>query len=140
MLGRVLVLQVVHEGVPLAFHVSLVQVGEGFQALGGDDRVPVLRSVDQPHVGEAPRAVSQRAIFTRVLQVIGGDHVTSATLRVWFEREMKRGEEELRNVKSVAPASIRSCTTTRIHATAQTHSQTDGGGEWSEGEEERKMG
>lgn len=128
MLGRVLVLQVVHKSVPLAFHVSLVQIGEGLQALGGDDRVPVLRGVDQPHVGEAACAVSQRAIFTRVLQVIGRDHVTSATLRVWFERGMKRGRggvEECEKCGTSTHAFIRSCTTTRTHATAQMHSQTD---------------
>ncbi len=43
-------------------------------------------------------------------------------------------------MKFVAPESIRSCTTTRIHATVQKHLQTDSGGEWGEGEEERKMG
>lgn len=125
MLGWVLVLQVVHESVPLAFHVGLVQVGESLQALGGDDRVPVLRGVDQPHVGEAARAVSQRAIFTRVLQVIGGDHVTSATLRVWFERGVKggRGVEECEKSGTSTHAFIRSCTTPRTHATAQMHSQ-----------------
>lgn len=82
MLRGVLVLQVVHEDITLAFHVSLVQVGEGFQTLGCDDRVPVLGGVDQTHVREPPGVVAQRAILARVLQVICGDHVTSATLRV----------------------------------------------------------
>lgn len=91
MLRWVLVLQVVHEGVPFAFHVGLVEVGEGLQALGGDDRVPMLGGVDQSHVGEAPGVVSQRAILARVLQVIRGDHVTSGTLRVWIGKRDEEG-------------------------------------------------
>lgn len=38
----VLALQVVHEGIPLTFHVSFVEVGQGLQALGGGDRVAML--------------------------------------------------------------------------------------------------
>lgn len=76
----VLALKVIHKGIPLAFHVSLVEVGKGLQALGGGDGVAVLRSVHQAHIGEAPTAVPQRTVFPWVLQVISGDHVTTSTL------------------------------------------------------------
>lgn len=78
----VLALQVVHEGVPLALHVGLVQVGQGLQALGGRDGVPVLRRVHQAHVGEAARRVAQRPVLARVLQVICGDHVIATALGI----------------------------------------------------------
>ncbi len=78
----VLALQVIHEGVPLALHVSLVQVGEGLQALGGADGVAVLRRVHQAHIGEAASAVSQRPVLPWILQVICGDHVTATTLGI----------------------------------------------------------
>lgn len=78
----VLALQVIHEGVPLAFHVSLVQVGQGLQALGGADGVAVLRRVHQAHIGEAPGAVPQRPVLPWILQVICGDHVTATTLGI----------------------------------------------------------
>lgn len=38
----VLALQVVHEGIPLTFHVSFVEVGQGLQALGSSDCVAML--------------------------------------------------------------------------------------------------
>lgn len=78
----VLALQVIHEGISLPLHVGLVQVGEGLQALGGADRVAVLRRMHQAHIGEAPRAVPQRPVLPRVLQVIRRDHVTAATLGI----------------------------------------------------------
>ena len=78
----VLALQVVHEGVPLALHVGLVQVGQGLQALGRADRVPVLRRVHQAHIGEAPGAVPQRPVLPRIFQVICRDHVTATTLGI----------------------------------------------------------
>lgn len=78
----VLALQVVHEGVPLAFHVDLVQVGQGLQALGGAHGVAVLRCVHQAHVGEAPSAVAQSPVLSRILQVICRDHVTATTLGI----------------------------------------------------------
>lgn len=78
----VLALQVVHKGVPLALHVSLVEVGQGLQALGGADGVAVLRSVHQAHIGEASSAVPQRPVLAWILQVICGDHVTATTLGI----------------------------------------------------------
>lgn len=78
----VLALQVIHEGIPLAFHVSLVQVGQGLQALGRADSVTVLRRVHQAHIGEAPGAVPQRPVLPWILQVICGDHVTATTLGI----------------------------------------------------------
>lgn len=78
----ILALQVIHEGVPLAFHVSLMQVGQGLQALGGADGVAVLRCMHQAHIGEAPGAVPQRPVLPRILQVICGDHVTATTLGI----------------------------------------------------------
>lgn len=38
----VLALQVIHEGIPLTFHVSFVEVGQGLQALGSSDCVAML--------------------------------------------------------------------------------------------------
>lgn len=78
----VLALQVVHESIPLALHVRLVEVGQGLQALGGGDGVPVLRGVHQAHIGEAPGGVPQRPVLPRVFQVICGDHVTATALRI----------------------------------------------------------
>lgn len=78
----VLALQVIHKRVPLAFHVSLVEVGEGLQALGSADSVAVFRSVHQAHIGEAPGAVPQRPVLPWILQVICGDHVTATALRI----------------------------------------------------------
>lgn len=46
----VLALQMIHEGVPLTFHVSFVEVGQGLQALGSRDCVAVLRRVHQANV------------------------------------------------------------------------------------------
>lgn len=78
----ILALQVIHKGVPLAFHVGLVEVGEGLQALGRADSVAVLRSVHQAHIGEAPSAVPQRPVLPWIFQVICGDHVTATTLGI----------------------------------------------------------
>lgn len=78
----ILALQVIHEGVPLAFHVSLVQVGQRLQALGGADGVAVLGRMHQAHIGEAASAVPQRPVLPRILQVICGDHVTATTLGI----------------------------------------------------------
>lgn len=66
----VLALQVIHEGVPLAFHVSFVQVGQGLQALRCTDCVPVLRRMHQTNIGEAPSIVPQRPVFPWIFQVI----------------------------------------------------------------------
>lgn len=78
----VLALQVIHEGVPLAFHVSLVQVGQGLQALGRADGVAVLRRVHQAHIGKASSAVPQRPVLPWIFQVICRDHVTATTLGI----------------------------------------------------------
>lgn len=68
----VLALQVIHEGVPLTFHVSFVEVGQGLQALGSCDCVAMLWRVHQANIWEAPTTVAQRAVFPRILQVISG--------------------------------------------------------------------
>lgn len=78
----VLALQVIHEGIPLPFHISLVQIGQGLQALGGTDGVPVLRSVYEAHIGEPPSAVPQRPVLPWIFQVICRDHVTATTLGI----------------------------------------------------------
>lgn len=78
----VLALQVIHECIPLAFHVGLVQVGEGLQALGGADGVAVLRRVHQAHIGEPPGAVTQRPVLPWIFQIICGDHVSATTLGI----------------------------------------------------------
>lgn len=82
MLRRILVLQVVHEGVAFALQLGFVQVAERLQALGGHHRVPVLGRVHEAHVGEAARAIAQAPVLAWVLQVIRGDHVTATALRV----------------------------------------------------------
>jgi len=89
---RVLVLQVVHEGIPLALHLRLLEAGEGFQALGGDDGVPALRGVHQPYVGEAPGAVAQGPVFPRVLGIVRRDHVGARPLGICTGGRAERGQ------------------------------------------------
>lgn len=88
----VLAFEVIHEGVPLALHVRLVQVGESLQALGGADRVAVLRRVHQPHIGEASSAVPQRPVLSWIFQIICRDHVTATTLGIWRTRMGRKDE------------------------------------------------
>lgn len=88
---RVFILQVVHEGVPLALHLRLLEAGEGLEALGGDDGVPALRGVHQPYVGEAPRAVAQSAVLPRVLGIVGRDHVGAGPVGICTGRESRAG-------------------------------------------------
>lgn len=78
----ILALQVIHKGISLALHVSLVEVGEGLQALGRADGVAVLRSVYQAHIGEAPSTVPQCPVLPWIFQVICRDHVTATTLGI----------------------------------------------------------
>lgn len=46
----VLALQVIHEGVPLTFHVRFMEVGQGLEALGSGDCVPMLGCVHQADI------------------------------------------------------------------------------------------
>lgn len=87
MLG-VLALQMVHERISLAVSIRLLEPAERLQALGSNHRVPPLRGVHQPHIGEAPAPAAPAAptpqgpVFPRVLGIVGRQHGGAAPLRI----------------------------------------------------------
>lgn len=78
-------LQVIHEGVPLPFHLRLLEPCEGFQTLGGNHSVPAFRGVHQPYVGESARAVAQGPVFPWIFCIVCRDHVGASPLGIYTD-------------------------------------------------------